>query len=49
VCGVEFTGRPNKLLCGKTACKDARYRRLHAEAYRAKQARKVARRRERAT
>ena len=43
-CGGKFEGRPDRLVCGRR-CKDARYRRLHPEAYREKQRRKAARRR----
>jgi len=45
-CGAVFEGRAGQLVCGRR-CKDARYRRLHPEAYRAKRARKNRRRRER--
>jgi hypothetical protein len=45
-CGATFEGRPNRLVCSRR-CKDARYRRLHPEAYKAKQRRKQARLRER--
>jgi hypothetical protein len=45
-CGASFEARPDALVCSRL-CKDARYRRLHPEAYRAKQRRKAARRRER--
>jgi hypothetical protein len=45
-CGEEFYGRKDRLTCGRR-CKDARYRRLHPEKYRAKQRRQYARRRAR--
>lgn len=45
-CGESFEGRWNQLVCGRR-CKDARYRRRHPEAYAAKEARKVERRRAR--
>ena len=34
-----------RVICGKSKCRDDRYRRLHPEAYAAKEARKVERRR----
>jgi hypothetical protein len=37
-CGEEFYGRKDRLVCSRR-CKDARYRRLHPEEYRAKQGR----------
>ena len=43
-CGENFAGRKDRLLCGRRRCKDARYRRLHPDAYRAKQRRKAQRR-----
>jgi hypothetical protein len=46
-CGVEFLGRPDRVVCDQRKCRDARYRRLHPEAYRAKVRRKSARRRAR--
>jgi hypothetical protein len=46
-CGEEFYGRKDRLTCGRR-CKDARYRRLHPDQYRAKQSRYYARRRTRA-
>jgi hypothetical protein len=45
-CGVEFEGRPNRLVCG-AACGDRRYRRLHPEQIREKERRRARRRRER--
>jgi hypothetical protein len=45
-CGVRFEGRRGRLVCSRR-CRDARYRRLHPEAYAAKRARKDKRRRER--
>ena len=46
-CGETFTAQASALVCSRR-CKDARYRRLHPEAERARQARKDARRRARA-
>ncbi len=43
-CGSEFEGRRDRLVCSRK-CRDARYRRLHPEAYREKRRRKDARRR----
>jgi hypothetical protein len=43
-CGGPMVGRPNRVVCSRR-CKDARYRRLHPEAYREKQRRKRERRR----
>lgn len=37
----------HRVICGKNKCKDARYRRLHPEAYAAREKAKVERRRER--
>jgi hypothetical protein len=48
-CGRSFTARnSNAILCGRAGCKDARFRRLHPEAYRERQRRKYARRKARA-
>jgi hypothetical protein len=44
-CGATIVGAKGRLLCGARRCKDARYRRLHPEASRAKQRRKDERRR----
>jgi hypothetical protein len=44
-CRVELEGR-QRVVCS-SRCRDARFRRLHPEAYAAKEARKVVRRRER--
>jgi hypothetical protein len=44
-CGVELEGR-HRVTCGKSSCREARFRRLHPEAYAAKEARKVERRRQ---
>jgi hypothetical protein len=33
-CGEQFLGSAKRLLCGKRSCKDARFRRLHPEAFR---------------
>lgn len=46
-CGVAFEGRKDRLVCSRK-CRDARYRRLHPDAYREKRKRKDARRRARA-
>ena len=46
-CGATFRGRKDRLICGKRRCKDARYRRLHPEEYRAKQQRQYVQRRAR--
>ncbi len=43
-CHAVFEGRTRQLVCGRR-CKDARYRRLHPEAYREKRRRKERRRR----
>ena len=43
-CGDPLEGR-QRVICGKSTCRDARYRRMHLEAYAAKEARKVERRR----
>ena len=45
-CGVELAGRA-RLTCGSSRCREARFRRLHPEAWAAREARKVERRRER--
>jgi len=45
-CGRSFTAQASAKVCS-SRCKDARYRRLHPEAERAKQARKYRRRRAR--
>jgi hypothetical protein len=45
-CGEEFFGRKDRLTCSRR-CKDARYRRLHPDEYRAKQRRGYERRRAR--
>jgi hypothetical protein len=45
-CGEAIVGRPDRVVCGKRACKDRRFRRLHPEANRAKQRRKYQRRKQ---
>lgn len=45
-CGVPLEGR-QRVTCGRAGCRDARFRMLHPEAYAAREARKVERRRER--
>lgn len=45
-CGTKFLGRRGKLVCSRR-CTDARYRRLHPEAYREAERQKHARRRAR--
>lgn len=45
-CGVELEGQ-QRVTCGKSSCREARFRRLHPEAYAARERRKVERRRER--
>jgi hypothetical protein len=42
-CGVEFEGRPNRVVCSPR-CRDRRYRRLHPDKVREKEKRKAARR-----
>ncbi len=44
-CGAELVGK-QRLTCGSSACRDARFKRLHPEAYAAREAAKVERRRE---
>jgi hypothetical protein len=46
-CGERFLGRPDRVVCDKRRCKDARYRRLHPEEWKAKVRRKSARARAR--
>ena len=46
-CGTTFLGRRGRLVCSRK-CTDARYRRLHPDAYREKRKRIDARRRARA-
>jgi hypothetical protein len=46
-CGLEFLGRPDRVVCDRRKCKDARYRRLHPEEWKAKVRRKSARARAR--
>lgn len=43
-CGVEFEGRPNRIVCSKR-CRNARYRRLHPEVIAEQERRKAERRR----
>jgi hypothetical protein len=45
-CGVELEGR-QRVTCGTSFCREARFKRLHPESYAAREARKVERRRER--
>jgi hypothetical protein len=45
-CGAAFEGRPNRLVCSRK-CKDARFKRLHPAAWKAKRARYDRRRWER--
>jgi len=44
-CGRELAGR-QRVTCGSSRCREARFKRLHPEAYAAREARKVERRRE---
>ena len=44
-CGDELTGR-QRISCGKAACRDRRFKRLHPEAYAERERQKVIRRRE---
>jgi hypothetical protein len=45
-CGVELEGR-SRVCCGSSKCREARFKRLQPEAYAAREAAKVERRRER--
>lgn len=45
-CSVELVGR-QRITCGKSSCREARFRRLHPDAYAAREAAKVERRRAR--
>ena len=45
-CGVQLEGR-QRVICGKSGCRDRRFRRLHPDAYAERERQKVVRRRER--
>jgi len=45
-CGVELEGR-HRVTCGKSKCREDRFKRLHPESYARREAAKVERRRER--
>jgi hypothetical protein len=45
-CGVELEGR-QRVTCGKSKCREDRFRRLHPESYGRREAARVERRRER--
>ena len=44
-CGIELEGR-SRVCCGKSKCREGRFKRLHPESYAAREARKVERRRQ---